>query len=70
MKMPPQKLSDIIFLSLLSLVFFSIIVLVFFRGTSFEEEYRSILIAVSVFFGIPIFSTIIIVVGEKIGKKE
>jgi hypothetical protein len=69
-KTPNGRFSNILFYSLLAVVCGCIVLLAFFRELSFVEDNLPIIAMLTILLGVPVFGTLIMVFGEKIGGSK
>lgn len=68
--LPPKGLSDALFYIALIVVCVCVGLLIFFRESQFVENNLNVIAMLSVFVGVPVLGTLLMVFGEKIGKSK
>ena len=68
--LPPKGLANALFYSALTLVSVCMGLLVFFRESNFVEKNLAVIAILAVFLGVPVFGTLIMAFGEKVGLSK
>lgn len=68
--LPPKGLADALFYIALTVVCICVGLLIFFRESQFVEDNLKVIAMVSVLVGVPVFGTLLMVFGEKVGTSK